>query len=67
VVCTDVEQQLYPQRDLTAAVERIERLLTDPEHAGAVARRGREHVLAEFSLENMQRGLTGAYAAAVRR
>jgi glycosyltransferase involved in cell wall biosynthesis len=67
VVQTDMELQLYPYRDLAAAVDRAERLLRDPELATAVARRGRAHVLASFSAENTRLGLTEAYAAAVQR
>ena len=67
IVTTDVGDQLYRYADIAAAVRLAERLLGDPEHAAAVAGRGRAQVLERFSVSQMRRGLDDVYQAAARR
>jgi glycosyltransferase involved in cell wall biosynthesis len=66
VVTTDVGDQLYRYRDIVSAAVLAGRLLSDPAYAAAVARRGRARVLATFCVDEMRRGLAGAYTAAQR-
>lgn len=54
---------LVPPEDPEAAAAAIERLARDPELARKLARRGREHVLARYSLEAMLERTEREYAA----
>ncbi|MBD5655990.1 MAG: glycosyltransferase [Candidatus Eremiobacteraeota bacterium] len=65
VVATDVDQQLYAYRDVSAAAILAERFLTDQRGAAEVARRGRAHVLSTFSVASTRRSLEIAYEAAL--
>jgi glycosyltransferase involved in cell wall biosynthesis len=67
IVTTDVPEQLYRYRDVTAAAELAERLLRNRERASEIATTGREYVLSTFSMAAMRTGLANAYAAATAR
>jgi glycosyltransferase involved in cell wall biosynthesis len=65
VVRTDIAEQLFPLDDRDAAVQRAVHILTNPDAAAGIARRGRESVNAAFSVDATRRGLQGAYEAAL--
>jgi glycosyltransferase involved in cell wall biosynthesis len=53
---------VVPAGDATAAARALERLLSDPQEADAMGRRGREAALALYSWEREAEALLGHYA-----
>ncbi len=58
-----VDGYLVAHEDATALADVLQRLLGEPEIAADIARRGREHALAEYSMERMLARYEQAFAA----
>ena len=54
---------LVPPGDIDALTTAIERLLSEPERAEAFGARGRERMLASFSISAMSQGNVSVYRA----
>ena len=59
--------ELVPEGDRDALADAIARLLSDPERREALARRGREHVAARFTLDATVAAMRERYRAAAGR